>query len=163
MQPKGKHARPQDRGSVKQLSKIASTVNTLYHPSGVLLYLWYIHCTTHCGGFDYHCSGYNLSLLSQINCPREAMWHSSCFHNLDGGSVWDRNFVVISWNLLIWVSVRYTFYSDGVQEHSKILSPLGWFEVWLFPNDNNPRSWHSWIRRCQCFNWSVKKSAMTSQ
>ena len=41
MQPKGKHERPQNTSSVKQLSKIASTVHMLYHLSGELLYLRY--------------------------------------------------------------------------------------------------------------------------
>ena len=45
MQPKRKHARPQNTNSVKQLSKISSTVHMLYHPSRVSLYLQYIHYT----------------------------------------------------------------------------------------------------------------------
>ena len=45
MQPKGKHARPQNTSSVKQLFKIAFTVHTLYHPSEGPLYLQYTSCT----------------------------------------------------------------------------------------------------------------------
>ena len=47
---KGKHARLQNTSSVKQLSKTASMVHTLYHPPGELLHLRYIHCTTLLGG-----------------------------------------------------------------------------------------------------------------
>ena len=50
MQPKGKHQTPQNTSSVKQLAKIASTVRTLYCPSGGPLYQLYTHCTAHRGG-----------------------------------------------------------------------------------------------------------------
>ena len=48
MQPEGKHERPQNAGSVEQLSKITSMVQILYCPSGEALYLWHIHCIVHC-------------------------------------------------------------------------------------------------------------------
>ena len=44
--------RPQNTSSVKQLSKITSTVHTLYCPSGGPLYLQYIRCTAHRGGVN---------------------------------------------------------------------------------------------------------------
>ena len=49
MQPKGKHERPQNTSSVKQLSKIASMVHKLYCPSEGP---WYICCTIHCRGVN---------------------------------------------------------------------------------------------------------------
>ena len=50
MQPKGILLSPQNTNSVKQISKISSTVHTLYHPSWVPLYLGYICCSGHRGG-----------------------------------------------------------------------------------------------------------------
>ena len=46
---RGKYAIPQNTKSVKQLSRISSTVPTLYCPSRMPLYLRYIRCTACCG------------------------------------------------------------------------------------------------------------------
>ena len=40
-----KRVKLQNTNSVKQLSKMSSTVHLLHRPSGVPLYLRYIHCT----------------------------------------------------------------------------------------------------------------------
>ena len=55
MQPKGKHERPQNTSSVKQLSKTASTVHKLYRPETEPLYLWCICCTAHHRGANKWC------------------------------------------------------------------------------------------------------------
>ena len=56
MQPKGKHAKPQNTNSVKQLSKLTANGTWVVLPvggGGGALYLRYIRCTTYSGGVNY--------------------------------------------------------------------------------------------------------------